>query len=216
MISLSLLVVQLSILTACLIAAAHCSFLLTLFTGTCSPLAIELLPSLGGHSLWYAQGLGFHLRKILSNFTRVLSANVSSLPRSSWRLSFPFKVLASLLSVASLANFDRIHSIPFFHITCEAIEQCCAQYRSLGDPNCGKLPFGKGALYHQPLGVTSLSLSHPTHRLLSSPTHQFLFQEFVGNHKESLGEISVHNVHCSPLICWRGSFMREYYQVCRA
>ncbi|GAB0186062.1 mitochondrial enolase superfamily member 1 [Grus japonensis] len=94
---------------------------------------------------------------------------------------------SSLRSIYFPTQFGIIRKLhqgaldPIIQITYEDIKWCWTQYQSLGDPTGDRLPDGKRAIYHHPLGVVCQPDPHLPHGpLVYTITHQFLLEEAVG------------------------------------
>ncbi|KAK4829074.1 hypothetical protein QYF61_002018 [Mycteria americana] len=66
---------------------------------------------------------------------------------------------------------------------------------------------------HHPLGLAIQPVFNPPHCLLIQPIlHQLLYEDLMGDTVESLTEVQVDNIHCSPLIYQASHFIIEGYQ----
>lgn len=96
-------------------------------------------------------------------------------------------------SVHFLPQFDfivRLHQStldPIFQITFEDIKHCWAQYWSLGDPMCARLPVWKEVLPHPALCAA--------HQRVPHTPHGWPQEAAVGNCTENLGKIQADNIH---------------------
>lgn len=161
-----------SLLLALSDPAAYLSLILNLLS-TRSPrsLSTKLLPSQTDSRLqsWVTFFQVQHFTLVLVELHEILWNSWTSLYGG---FSSPlFQTIQIFLQSASpfLSQFGTMDKLcegtldPIFQITCKDNKQHWAQYRSLGNPICGRLSLWKGTLCHHPVGAAFQPNPHSWH-----------------------------------------------------
>lgn len=101
------------------------------------PLSASLLP-IHTRALWFCHPRGRNLHLSLLNFIQFCYPTLPAFPGLPVR-SLPSDVSSSTPSLVS-STLDESTFNPAIQIIWEGVVKCGAQYQSLGDPTCGRLP----------------------------------------------------------------------------